>query len=167
MIAEAQVLGHTEGMLSSVGVADVDLDAVMRASRVIAGIVAESVAQAGDAVTMPQLRTLVLVATRSDINASAVAAALDVHPSNATRLLGRLVQAGLLDRQEAASDRRNVELSLTQEGVRLVDSVMQHRRRGFERVLERMGPSERRRLGVALQDFADAAGEPPSVSLPL
>ena len=51
-----------------------DLDAIMRASRVIAGVVAESIAQAGD-VTAPQFRTLVLVATRSGVNASAVAAA--------------------------------------------------------------------------------------------
>jgi DNA-binding MarR family transcriptional regulator len=160
-------LRHTEDMLSAPRVADVDLDAVIRASRVIAGIVAESVAQVGDAVTMPQLRTLVLVATRSDVNASAVATALDVHPSNATRLLDRLVQAGLLDRREAASDRRNVELSLTPDGMRLVDSVMQHRRGGFERILQRMGPAERRRLRVALQDFADAAGEPPQISMPL
>ena len=149
-------------MRSTVGVADPDLDAVMRASRVIAGIVAESVAQAGDAITMPQLRALVLVATRSDVNASAVAAALDVHPSNATRLLDRLVQAGLLDRRDAAIDRRNVELSLTTEGVNLLDSVMEHRRQAFERILSRMRPAERRRLGTALQAFADAAGEPPS-----
>ena len=148
-------------MRSTVGVADPDLDAVMRASRVIAGIVAESVAQAGDAITMPQLRALVLVATRSDVNASAVAAALDVHPSNATRLLDRLVQAGLLDRRDAATDRRNVELSLTTEGVNLLDSVMEHRRQAFERILSRMRPAERRRLGTALHAFADAAGEPP------
>jgi DNA-binding MarR family transcriptional regulator len=148
-------------MRSTVDVADPDLDAVMRASRVIAGIVAESVAQVGDAITMPQLRALVLVATRSDVNASAVAAALDVHPSNATRLLDRLVQAGLLDRRDAATDRRNVELSLTTEGVNLLDSVMEHRRQAFERILSRMRPAERRRLGTALQAFADAAGEPP------
>jgi DNA-binding MarR family transcriptional regulator len=160
MIAKAQELRQTVTMPSSLGVADPDLDAVMRASRVIAGIVAESVAQAGDVITIPQLRALVLVATRSDVNASAVAAALDVHPSNATRLLDRLVQAGLLDRREAATDRRNVELNLTQEGVQLVDSVMEHRRQAFERILTRMRPAARRRLGTALQAFADAAGEP-------
>jgi DNA-binding MarR family transcriptional regulator len=147
-------------MSSAVDVADPDLDAVMRASRVIAGIVAESVAQVGDAITMPQLRALVLVATRSDVNASAVAAALDIHPSNATRLLDRLVQAGLLDRREAVADRRNVDLSLTPEGVGLVDSVMDHRRQAFERILGRMRSADRRRVGTALQAFADAAGEP-------
>jgi DNA-binding MarR family transcriptional regulator len=148
-------------VLAQVDVDNADLDAVMRASRVIAGIVAESVAQAGDVVTMPQLRVLVLVATRSQVNASAVAAALDVHPSNATRLLDRLVQAGLLDRREAAADRRNIELNLTEDAVRLVDSVMEHRREALARVLRQMGSTERRRLTAALEDFSDAAGEPP------
>jgi DNA-binding MarR family transcriptional regulator len=152
-------------MRSTVGPTDPDLDAVMRASRVIAGIVAESIARAGDAVTVPQLRVLVLLASGADINASAVAAALDVHPSNATRILDRLAQAGLLERREAALDRRNVELSLTDDGRRLVESVMEHRREAFERVLSRMSATARRRLGTALQAFADAAGEPVELAL--
>jgi DNA-binding MarR family transcriptional regulator len=136
-----------------------DLDAIMRASRVIAGVVAESIAQAGD-VTAPQFRTLVLVATRSGVNASAVAAALGIHASNATRMLDRLVQAGLLDRRDSAADRRNVELRLTAAGSRLVSSVMQHRRQAFLRILQEMSSKDRGRLTDALEPFAVAAGEP-------
>ena len=139
---------------------ETDLDAVMRASRVIAGIVAESIAQTGDLVTMPQLRALVLVATRPDVNASAVAAALDVHPSNATRLLDRLVQAGLLQRSESTTDRRNLLLSLTAQGSTLVSSVMHHRRTAYRRILLNMTPTQRHGLGRALEAFAQAAGEP-------
>jgi DNA-binding MarR family transcriptional regulator len=167
LVAVAQWIRQAADMSTAVGCADAEVDAVMRASRVIFGIVAESVAQAEDAVTLPQLRALVLVATRAEVNASAVAAALDVHPSNATRLVDRLVQAGLLARREAASDRRNVELSLTDAGTRLVQSVMDHRRSGFRRILERMAAPERRQLSLALQHFADAAGEPGHISLPV
>ena len=138
---------------------DRDIDAVMRASRVIAGIVAESIAQTGDLVSSPQLRALVLVATRADVNVSAVAAALDVHPSNATRLLDRLVQAGLLRRSESSTDRRNLVLTLTAEGSQLVSSVMQHRRTAYRRILQTMTRSQRHRLGGALDAFAEAAGE--------
>jgi DNA-binding MarR family transcriptional regulator len=137
-----------------------DLEAVMRASSVIAGIVAESIAQTGDIVTLPQLRTLVLVATRPDINARDIAAALDIHPSNATRLLDRLVQARLLERREADDDRRHLALSLTPKGSRLVDSVMSHRRAAYLRILRSMSPLERRRLSRALEAFANASGEP-------
>jgi DNA-binding MarR family transcriptional regulator len=137
-----------------------DLDALMRASRVIAGG-AESIAQAGDEVTAPQLRTLVLVATRSGVNASAVASALGIHPSNATRMLDRLVQAGLLDRRDSPSDRRRIALRLTEAGSRLVSSVMDYRRRAYLRILREMSSDDRRRLTTALEPFAVAAGEPP------
>jgi DNA-binding MarR family transcriptional regulator len=139
---------------------DGDLEAVLRAARVIAGIVAESIAATGDAVTMPQFRALVLVATRAGINAGGIATALDIHPSNATRLLDRLVQAGLLDRRDSPVDRRHVELTLTREGMRLVEAVMAHRRSAFARVLQAMKPADRRRLSRSLTVFADAADEP-------
>jgi hypothetical protein len=42
------------------------LDSLMSAARIFAGITAESIAQTGDAVTLPQLRVLVLASTRSD-----------------------------------------------------------------------------------------------------
>jgi DNA-binding MarR family transcriptional regulator len=136
-----------------------DVAAVMRAARVIAGIVAESLAEA-DGVTLPQLRTLVLVDTRPGTNASAVAQALNIHPSNATRMIDRLVQAGLLNRHDSTVDRRHLQLKLTGAGSRLVGGVMEHRRTAFRRILRQMAPADRRRLTRALQQFAAAAGEP-------
>lgn len=136
-----------------------DVAAVMRATRAIAGIVAESLAEA-EGVTLPQLRTLVLVATRPETNASAVATALNIHPSNATRMIDRLVQAGLLNRHDSTVDRRHLQLTLTAAGSRLVGDVMEHRRTAFMRILRQMAPADRRRLTRALQQFATAAGEP-------
>lgn len=137
-----------------------DLDAVMRAARVISAIVAESVAQTGDAVTMPQLRTLVLVATRGDVNATAVADSLGIHPSNASRLCERLVQSGLLDRQDDPRDRRNVALRLTEQGSELVRSVMEHRRAAFRVIVEAMSDAGRSHLRAGLEEFAVSAAEP-------
>jgi len=137
-----------------------DLEAVMRAARVISAIVAESVAQTGDAVTMPQLRTLVLVATRPDVNATAVAESLGIHPSNASRLCERLVQSGLLDRTDDPRDRRNVALTLTEQGSKLVRSVMEHRRAAFRVIVEGMSDSGRSHLRAGLEEFAETAAEP-------
>ena len=139
---------------------DGDVETVLRASRVIVGIVAESIAATGDRVTLLQLRTLVLVATRYGINAGGIATALAIHPSNATRILARLVQSGFLTRQDSAVDRRNVELALTDEGRDLVQAVMAHRRDACRRVLQDMSPADRRRLSRSLTIFAQAAGEP-------
>jgi DNA-binding MarR family transcriptional regulator len=137
-----------------------ELDQLMRASRVLGGVVAESIANVEDEVTLPQLRTLVLVETTRGINAAGVADALGIHPSNATRLIDRLVQAGYLSRSDSSSDRRRIHLTLTRAGGDLVEEVMEYRRRAFERILRRMAAADRRRLAVALATFSAAAEEP-------
>jgi DNA-binding MarR family transcriptional regulator len=136
------------------------VDAVVRASRALVGIAAESIAAVDDTVTVPQLRVLVMVDTRGPLNLAAVAAGLDVNPSNASRTCDRLIKAGLLDRRESSTDRRNVTLTLTPVGRHLVDKVTKHRRDAIGRVLRQMPPAERDRLAVALDAFATAAGEP-------
>lgn len=136
------------------------IDAVLRASRALVGIAAASIADADDVVTVPQFRVLVMLYTGGPLNLAAVAAGLDVNPSNASRTCDRLWKAGLLDRRELAQDRRNVTLTLTDAGRRLVDSVTTHRRVAIERVLRKMSAPERDRLAKALSAFATAAGEP-------
>ena len=136
------------------------IDAVLRASRALVGIAAASIADSDDVITTPQFRVLVMLHTRGPLNLAAVAAGLDVNPSNASRTCDRLSKAGLLDRRELPEDRRNVTLTLTDAGRRLVDGVTKHRRVAIERVLRKMSAPERDRLAKALSAFATAAGEP-------
>jgi DNA-binding MarR family transcriptional regulator len=137
------------------------VDAVMAAARVLVAVIASSVAEVEDQVSLPQLRVLVILATRGPLNLSAVADALGVHPSNATRQVERLVVAELVDRRDDPADRRHVSLTLTAKGQRLVDSVFEHRRAAIARVVERMPDAKKRALPGALESFADAAGELP------
>lgn len=137
------------------------VDAVMAASKVLVAVVAQSVAEMGNTVTLPQLRVLVMVSSQGPLNLSTVARGLGVHPSNATRTCHRLVQAGLLDRQDDPNDRRNLVLTLTADGRHLVDSVMEHRREAFQRLLEGMPPRARADLAAALEQFAASVGETP------
>lgn len=141
------------------------IDAVLRASRALVGIAATSIADVEDVVTVPQFRVLVMLYTRGPLNLAAVAAGLDVNPSNASRTCDRLMKAGLLDRRESPDDRRNVTLTLTDAGRQLVDRVTKHRRVAIERVLRNMSAPERDRLAKALSAFAAAAGEPPEDNL--
>src|SRR4051812_32468550 len=134
----------------------------MRASRAMVGIAAESVAAVDDSVTVPQLRVLVMVDTRGPLNLAAVAAALRGNPSHASRICERLIKAGLLDRQEAPNDSRNIVLSRTGPGRRLVNKVIKHRRTAITRVLRDMEFEDRELLKSALDQFATAAGEPSS-----
>ncbi|MDQ6659017.1 MAG: MarR family transcriptional regulator [Actinomycetota bacterium] len=135
------------------------VDAVMEAAKLLMATVASSVAQVEDRVSLPQLRVLVMLDTQVSLNLVAVADALGVHPSNATRAVERLVVAGLIDRRDVPTDRRNVSLTLTREGQALVDSVFAHRRAVIRRVLDRMPDSRRRALPVALESFVAAAQE--------
>src|ERR1700737_1018482 len=83
------------------------IDAVMRASRALVGIAAASIAEVDDAVTLPQLRVLVMVSTRGPLNLAAVAAGLEVSASNASRICDPLVEAGPADRREGPPERRH------------------------------------------------------------
>lgn len=138
---------------------DRETEAVMAGARVLVGLSAQSVAAIDDLVTLPQLRVLVMVASRGALNLGAVAAGLGVHSSNATRLVERLVVAGLLDRRDDPADRRNLLLELTGAGRELVDKVMDHRRTAIVKILRRMPSSRRRALSSAMRAFADAGDE--------
>lgn len=139
-----------------------DVDAVMRAARVLVAVVVRSIAEAETVVTMPQLRILMLVATREQVNLATVAEALGVHPSNASRACDRLVEAGLLQRRDSTVDRRHLVLALSPQGRALVESIVERRRATLRTVLGRMSKEHRHGLTPALRAFADAAGELPA-----
>ena len=131
----------------------------MLAARALVGISARSLVDVDDLVTPPQLRVLVMIASRGPLNLGAVARGLGVHPSNATRACDRLVVAGLLDRRDDPADRRNLLLQLTEEGRTLVDQIMDRRRHAIAEVLDRMPALQRTALIPVLVTFAEAAGE--------
>jgi DNA-binding MarR family transcriptional regulator len=140
---------------------DDDVEAVLAATRVLVGVSAQSVARLEGEVSLPQLRVLVMVASRHGMNLSAVAAGLGVHPSNATRAVDRLVVGGLLSRHDDPTDRRNLQLDLTDAGREVVERVTEDRRVAIREILERMPASRRRALVPVLRSFAEAAGETP------
>lgn len=156
---------HTEGMATKQGGVegsagtDAEVYAVMVAAQALVGIAAQGVSEVGDRVTLPQLRVLMLVATRGGLNLGALAQSMGVHPSNASRACDRLVDAGLLARTESALDRRNLTLELTADGQALVDELITRRRRAIAAILEDVPQSRRRTLANAMLAFAEAAGE--------
>lgn len=135
------------------------IDAIMLAMQALVGIAARSVVEVEDRVTLPQLRVLVLIASRGTMNLNALAEAMGVHTSNASRVCDRLVAAGLLRRTESTLDRRNLVLELTEEGSALIDETIEHRREAIATVLERVPPSRRKALVNAMRAFGTAAGE--------
>src|SRR5262249_43561331 len=92
------------------------VDAVLTSSRALVGVAARSLAETEETVTLVQYRALVILASRGEINVGGLAAALGVHQSTATRLCDRLVSRGLVDRDFAPDNRREVVISLTRAG---------------------------------------------------
>lgn len=132
--------------------------ALLRASRVLVGIAARSLADV-DEVTLPQFRALVVISSPVTTTVSTLAQALDIHPTTTTRLCDRLVDKGLLRRDPHPGDRRTVELHLTTPGRRLVQEVTARRQRDLTAIATRMPPIAARAAIGALRAFADAAGE--------
>lgn len=74
----------------------------------------------GEQLTFSQLKLLKLVDQTDSYNISQVAAFLGVSNAAASKAVDRLVRRGLVKRSEAEEDRRAVELSLTDQGQRLL-----------------------------------------------
>ncbi|MEP7161938.1 MAG: MarR family transcriptional regulator [Dermatophilaceae bacterium] len=149
----------TDGELASRPVSREQVDAVMVAAQALVGVAALGVSEVEDRVTLPQLRVLMLVATRGGLNLGALAEAMGVHPSNASRACDRLVEAGLLRRTESTLDRRNLLLELTSDGHGLIDELIDHRRATITSILEGLPTGRRRAVAIAMSSFAHAAGE--------
>ncbi|HEY6533835.1 MAG TPA: MarR family transcriptional regulator [Acidimicrobiales bacterium] len=133
-------------------------EAVLVASKALVGVAARSLAPVEEEVTLVQFRALLLVVEERATSPGDLATFLDIHPSNATRLVDRLVNKGLLDRESAEQDRRTVVLGATEAGRTLIGDVLEQRRRQIEQILERMGP-DAARVAEVLGRFATAAGE--------
>ncbi len=132
-----------------------DVEAVLASTRDIGGLIARTLALVEPSVTMPQWRVIVL-ASDGGCNVSTIAADLGIHPSNATRLCDRLVRQGLLERRRADEDRRQVLVTLTEEGQRFHREAMERRRRAVTRAMESMSTADREALAAALPVFAAA-----------
>jgi len=129
----------------------------MLASRAVTAAVVRALESVDPTVSVPQMRVLVLLWTGEPLNLSAVAEGLGVNPSNASRTCDRLVAAGLVDRGERAVDRRQVALTLTEEGRHFVEQLMDRRERELATIVDRMAESDRSRLMAALEPFNAAA----------
>lgn len=139
--------------------------ALMRTSSVITAVVVRSLMSVTPRITVVQARVLVIVWSAGTANVNAVADGLGVNASNASRTCDRLVKAGLLTREQADEDRRNVVLELSEAGQSLIDSVMHRRCAALEQLVSQLTPGQQTQLRRSLQALNAAAGtvDPPGM----
>ena len=144
-------------------------EALMSLSRTMTAIVAHTLTDIAQEISVPQLRVLVLLSTYGPMNLRSLAEHLDVNPSNASRTCEQLVASGKVTREDDAEDRRTIRLTLTPAGAAFVDQLM-HRRRGLlQQIVDQMDPQERDVLDDALRSFTAALARVPpeeTVGLP-
>ena len=136
--------------------------AVLTASRLLVSVSARSLGTAGERVTLPQFRMLVVLAGRAESKLVTLAERLSVNPSTAMRMVDRLTAAGLVSREVNPESRREVRLDLTPAGRLIVDQVTTNRRKEIAAIVARMPPRQRAGLVTALRAFSEAGGEPPA-----
>ena len=140
------------------------MDAVLTASRALVSIAARSLADLDEEVTIPQFRSLVVIASRGPQAMGELAAALAVTSSTASRFCDRLERKGLVRRRRDPSDRRSVIVALTAPGREIVDTVTQRRRVDIAMLVEIVPTDARQSVVDGLRRLAEAAGEVPEES---
>lgn len=152
-------------MTSPAAPLDDEAMATLVASRSLLGFVARSLAPVLDTMTMPQYRVLVVLEGAGSLRMSDLAENVGVHPSTLSRTVDKLVTGGWIDRAASEDSRREVHVSLSAKGKRLVRKVTTERRAAIADVLAGMAPEDRAAVRKGMELFAQAAGEASSPDL--
>jgi DNA-binding MarR family transcriptional regulator len=142
------------------------VNAVLTASRTLIAVATRSLGAAAEDTTIAQYRALVVLASRGPQRMVDLAKALDVTPSTAGRMCDRLLRKGLIRRHRARTDRRVVQVSITEAGRQVVDEATTRRRALIADILRKLPPRQQAAIATALQAFAAAAGEIPDNQWP-
>ena len=158
-------------MVTAAGVPDVveeDVEHALAASRALLAVVARSLVDVLDQMTLPQFRILVVLCEWGPQRSGDLAERVGVHQSTITRTADRLVAAGFIRREVGPESRREVIVHLTDEGQALVLEVMARRRRELAEILGAASAADRRAIVRGLRALARSAGEPePGELVPL
>ncbi|HEX3588478.1 MAG TPA: MarR family transcriptional regulator [Pseudonocardiaceae bacterium] len=141
-------------------------DVMLAASRLLVAVSARSIAAIDESITIPQFRLLVVLHALGPMKPSAVAEILHVNPSNATRMVHRLISARMVERRVNPAIRREVVLTLTETGEKTVAEATLRRHRHIADIVERMPELQRSYLVEALEAFTTAGGHNPVAAIP-
>ncbi len=112
--------------------------------------------------SMPHLAALFRIHMHPGVGIGDIGDHLDVTTAAASQLLDRLVKLGLVDRREAAEDRRGKALSLTAAGMDLVREGLEARTEWIADLVARIDADRATAVAEALGSLVDAARELPA-----
>jgi DNA-binding MarR family transcriptional regulator len=133
-------------------------DALLGLARAVVGISTRAADELGQ-VSIVQLRALTILLQLDGANLAQLAEGMGVTVSTTSRLVDRLVAAGMVDRRRAEHSRREIALTLTDTGRATLDRYDELRLTGLHSVLEGLAEAERAQVVDAFGVFAVAAHE--------
>ena len=113
----------------------------------------------GRSLSMTHLHVLGTLRARDSMRMSDLARALDISVANATGIVTRMEDRGLVARSRDANDRRAVNASLTDEGRQVLVEMDRRGREFFTRVLGRLSVEELTELRNGMRAMFRAGGE--------
>jgi DNA-binding MarR family transcriptional regulator len=134
------------------------VDAVLAANRLFVAVAANALAGVDPDVTLPQFRALVLLDQHGAMTVGALAEALGVVPSTATRMCDRLTAKKLIRRVTDRGNRRRVTVRLSADGQRLIEQSTRRRSAQIAQLLASIPEADQRRIAEALHVLVVAAG---------
>jgi DNA-binding MarR family transcriptional regulator len=108
-------------------------------------------------VSIVGFHTLAILEMHGPMPMSHLADELGVALPNATGIVGRMEERGLVARSHDGADRRVVRVELTDAGHRLIDEMEAARRERMERLIGRLDERQQRRLLASVRDLRAAA----------
>ena len=158
-----QTVHATQSAMTAHGPTDDDVvDALIGTCRSLIGITQVSLVgldgldDQGETLTVSQYKSLVALARRT-CDLADLAREAGGSPSTMTRMCDRLVRKGLIVRRRSPLDHREVELTASEKGLRVLAQVEHHRQAAIGTLLGHLPVGSRRQLVDSLHSFAAAA----------
>ena len=110
-------------------------------------------------ISMPQFGILMQLHHTGNCAVGDISERFDITNAAASQLVDKLVQGGLIQREEDPDDRRARRLNLTQKGRDLVQQGMKERYRWVDQLAGKLTTEQRAKVSEALQIMTKAARE--------
>jgi DNA-binding MarR family transcriptional regulator len=135
---------------------DTEDQALLQAVRLVVGVSVRAADQVGEA-SLVQLRALTVLSESPEANLMQLADGMGVTVSTTSRLVDRLVAAGLVDRRPSRVTRREVSISLTTAGREVLQRYDDLRLTALRSRLDQLTPRQRASAVDAFRDLASTS----------
>lgn len=139
------------------------VEALDDAQSLLRNISDQVLSELGGGITNTQLRLLDRLERLGESRLIDLADALSIAPSTATRLCDALAERQLIVRHRRGRDRRELQIRLTDTGLRLLGAIRERTALGLEQLLERIPSKTRQQVVMVLARLVEDNADNPAL----